>query len=884
MCVCSKRTSREVFISQVKQSAMAFFLSEFCVLVLLIYAVTFEKGECSTNMKLSCNEKDRSQLLLFKHSVKDHSNKLSSWSNGEDCCAWKGVLCDNTTGRVTTLDLNQQYLEGEINLSLLQIQFLTYLDLSLNHFTAFTLPPISNVYFNSSNLQYLDLSFNEDLHLNNLQWLSQLPSLKSLNLSEINLENETNWLQTMAMHGSLLELRLASCDLVNMSPFVKFVNFTSLITLDLSGNYFDFELPYWLFNITSILHIDLSFNNLKGRIPKSMLNLPNLKSLRLVNNELTGPIPDWLGAHERLQHLVLSENLFDGPFPSTLGNLSSLTELGISSNFLSGNLTNTIGQLFNLRTLFIGGSLSGVLSEKHFSKLFNLESLVLNSNFSFDIDPKWIPPFQLSEISLKNTNLGPTFPEWLYTQRTLGALDTSSSRLSSINADKFWSFVAKIRAINLSFNTISADLSNVTLNSEYVMLTSNNFTGTLPHISPNVFFINVAGNSLSGPISPFLCHKLGRKSALGYLDISWNSLTGAIPDCWENWRGLTFLFIGNNKLEGEIPPSIGLLNEIIVMDFNKNNLSGEFSLDLSNMKSLVFINLGHNSFSGVVPTKMPESMQVMILRSNQFSSKIPQQICNLPSLIQLDLSQNKLFGSIPPCVFNISAMDGERRIRHFGFTLDLFWKGRELGYRDIGLLRNLDLSSNNLSGEIPRELFCLTQLLFLNLSRNHFSGKISTKIGGMKNLESLDLSKNHLSGTIPETISNLSFLSYLNLSYNDFSGQIPLGTQLQSFDAWSYVGNTKLCGLPLPKNCSIQEDVGGRRVEGDGANKSQNESLYIGMGVGFVVGLWGMWGSLFLNRAWRHKYFLLLDHVADWLYVFIVLKINRFAELRASAR
>jgi len=498
----------------------------------------------------------------------------------------------------------------------------------------------------------------------------------------------------------------------------------------------------------------------------------------------------------------------------------------------------------------------------------------LNSGFSFDIDPKWIPPFQLREIGLKNTSLGPTFPEWLYTQRRLGTIDFSHSRLSSINADKFWSFAAKIRAINLSYNAISADLSNVTINSKYIWLGHNNFTGTLPRISANVFFISLENNFLSGSISPFLCHKFSRKSALGYLDVSYNLLTGVIPDCWENVRGLTFLFIGNNKLEGEIPPSIGLLNETIVMDFNKNNLSGEFSLDLSNMKSLVCINLGNNCFSGVVPSKMPESMQVMILRSNQFSSNFPQQICNLPSLIQLDVSQNKLFGSIPPCVFNISSMDGERRIIHFGFNLDLFWKGRELGYRDIGLLRNLDLSSNNLSGEIPRELFGLTQLLFLNLSRNHLTGKIPMEIGGMKNLESLDLSNNHLSGTIPEAISKLTFLSYLNMSYNDFTGQIPLGTQLQSFDAWSYVGNSKLCGLPLSKNCSIL-GVGDRRVQG-GANKSEIESLYLGMGVGFAVGLWGVWASLFLNTAWRHKYVLLLDHVADWLYVFIVLKINKF--------
>ncbi|XP_020203414.2 receptor-like protein EIX2 [Cajanus cajan] len=860
------------------------------VLLLLLSAMTFHNVICSVNMKLSCNEKDQTALLMFKQGVVNNSNKLSSWSSEEDCCTWKGVQCDNVTRRVTRLDLNQEYLEGEINLSLLQIEFLTYLDLSLNGFTGLSFPNTlnkslltpSNTYANFSNLKYLDLSFNEDLHLDNLQWLSQLSSLKWLNLSLINLENETNWLQTMAMHPSLLELRLASCYLNNISPSVMFVNFSSLVTLDLSGNYFDSELPYWLFNISSeISYIDLNFNTLQGQIPKSLLNLQNLKYLGLVNNELTGPIPDWLGKHEHLQHLGLTDNLFSGSFPSSLGNLSSLTKLTVSSTLLTGNLPDTIGQLFNLRSLYIGGSLSGVLSEKHFSKLFNLESLILNSAFAFDLDPNWIPPFQLHEISLSNTILGPAFPEWLYTQRTLESLDVSYSGISSINADRFWSFVGNIGAIVLTHNAISADLSNVTLNSGYIFMAHNNFTGGLPRISTNVSIFHASNNFLSGSISQLLCQKSGRgKNRLSYLDLSDNLLTGVIPDCWENWRGLAFLFLDSNKLGGEIPPSMGLLNELIEMNLHNNNLSGEFSLDMSNFTSLVFINLGGNNFSGAVPMKMPESMQVMILKSNKFTGKIPPQLCSLPSILQLDLSRNKLSGSIPPCVYNITSNDGART-GHFQFTLDLFWKGREMVYHDTGILRNLDVSSNNLSGEIPPELFGLTQLLFLNLSRNNFMGKIPSKIGGMKNLESLDLSNNHLSGEIPAAISNLSFLSYLNLSYNDFTGQIPLGTQLQSFDAWSYAGNPKLCGLPLTKNCSKEEND--HKAKQGGPNGSENDSLYLGMGVGFVVGLWGVWGSLF-HRAWRHKYFRILDHILDSIYVFVTLKLNKFREVRSSSR
>ncbi|QCE12141.1 LRR receptor-like serine/threonine-protein kinase FLS2 [Vigna unguiculata] len=834
---------------------MVLFTSKISVLLLLMLsAMALPKGNCSTH---SCNENDESALLIFKQHVIDPFGYLSSWFN-EDCCAWKGVQCDNVTGRVTGLDLNNQHLQGGINLSLFQIQFLTYLNLSANSFTGFSLSENFNQSrANISSLKYLDLSFNEDFQLDNLQWLSHLSSLQCLDLSAINLESQTNWLQTMVMLPSLLELRLSMCYLNNINPSVKFVNFTSLLTLDLSQNNFYSNLPYWLFNVSSdISHIDLSSNGLRGQIPKTLLNLRKLKSLRLDDNALTGPIPDWLGKHQHLQHLDLSRNNFYGSFPSSLGNLSSLTEFSVSSDSLSGSLPKSIGQLFNLRSLYIGGSFSGVLSENHFRNLSNLELLVLNSHFAFDLDPNWIPPFQLKEIDLAKTILGPFFPEWIYTQRTLETLDVSSSGISTINPDRFWSHLANVRSITLSNNKISADLSNVTLNSEYIIMNNNNFTGGLPLISTNVSCLDLSYNFLSGPISHFLCSKLGREmNTLYYLDVSNNLLSGAIPDCWENWRGLAFLMMSNNKLGGEIPPSIGLLNELIVIDLHKNNLSGN-SPDIANIESLKLLDLEENNFSGVIPTKIPKSIQMMILRGNQFSGNIPAELCTLPSLKLLDLSQNTLSGFIPSCICKYTPLDVPRTISHHRqISFEISW----------WLLRSLDLSANNLSGEIPAALFDLTHLIALNLSRNHLVGKISSNIGGMGYLESLDLSNNHLSGEIPVAISNVSFLGLLNLSYNDFTGEIPSGEQLQSFYSWSYVGNPKLCGPPLPKNCS--EEVNRDEAQQGGSNDSLKDSLYIGIGVGYVAGFCGVWYSLLLNRPWRRKYFQFLDDILDFLYV-----------------
>ncbi|CAH1426560.1 unnamed protein product [Lactuca virosa] len=64
----------------------------------------------TTNLTSGCYEHERGVLLRFKRSlVSDPSGRLSSW-NGNNCCQWQGVGCDNATGHVTTLDLGSPYL------------------------------------------------------------------------------------------------------------------------------------------------------------------------------------------------------------------------------------------------------------------------------------------------------------------------------------------------------------------------------------------------------------------------------------------------------------------------------------------------------------------------------------------------------------------------------------------------------------------------------------------------------------------------------------------------------------------------------------------------------------------------------------------------------
>ncbi|KAK7274080.1 hypothetical protein RIF29_15152 [Crotalaria pallida] len=839
------------------------------------YATIFAWLLCSIILLMfnsgTCNEKDKHALLNFKQGVIDPSGVLSTWTTQQDCCQWEGVACDNVTNRVTMLNLpcdpplptyrdkadKSNCVSGSIHLSFLfQLEFLSYLDLRGNDFLSIQFDYSVDSH-NSSTLQYLDLSYNEDLVIDNLQWLSRVSSLEYLRLSAINLSKVTNWLQLVTTIPSLSHLHLLSCQLQDISPTLQYANFTALEDLNLGQNKFDSELPRWLFNLSChIYSIDLHANFFRGQLPKALPNFPYLESLVLGENYLDGQIQDWFGQLEYLQVLQLYQNMFSGFIPISLGNSSSLIALDVANN-----------------------PLTGVVSEKNFAKLSKLQILgILSKTFIFKFDSHWVPPFQLKQLVIGH--LGPKLPDWIYTQRFIKVLTMVNCKVSSTEAqDRFWNFVSRVEFLGLKDNSIGGDLSNFVLNSTFISMLSNNLAGGLPQLSSNVIFLEMPNNSLSGSISPLLCgHRmLNGKSNLKYLDISNNHLTGGLTNCWNNWKSLVHINLGSNNLTGKIPQSMGLLSNLTSLHLHENNLLGEIPSSLQNCWSLLVLNVRENKLSGNVPNWIPQGATVLQLRSNQFNGDIPPQICQLSSLIILDFGDNRISGHIPNCLNNMTALVFNNatfsKLSFYFFynstyyyvedNLELVTKGQQLKYVDsIHFLSFVDLSSNSLSGAIPPQMFSLSGLHSLNLSHNNLMGGIPKEIGNMKNLESLDFSMNKLAGEIPQSMSDLSFLSYLNLSFNSFVGKIPSGTQLQGFSELSYTGNPGLCGPPLTKTCStnpISEDT---KHEDKGISEFMSW-FCIGIESGFVTGFLGVCFAIFLNSKWRHAYFKFLYDLKD---------------------
>ncbi|KAF3435146.1 hypothetical protein FNV43_RR22233 [Rhamnella rubrinervis] len=315
---------------------------------------------------------------------------------------------------------------------------------------------------------------------------------------------------------------------------------------------------------------------------------------------------------------------------------------------------------------------------------------------------------------------------------------------------------------------------------------------------------------------------------------------------------------------------------------------------MKNCSYLFSLDIGDNKFSGQLPNWLGGNMSILSIlsmRSNIFSGNISSEFCGLSHLNVLDLSNNGLIGHIPHCIGNWSAMKYRLPTRHHGISeisntesFRIVWKGRELEYKyryvTLDAVNSIDLSNNNLSGEIPVELTSLIGLRTLNLSMNHLTGKIPGDIGEMKWLESLDLSMNKIVGQIPTSMTSLTFLSYLNLSYNSLSGIIPTSSQLQTLEDPSiYQGNVGLCGLPLHTNCSDDSDQNSTRgddedKDGDVGDEFEKLGFFISMALGFIVGFWGVFGTLSIKKSWRKAYFGFVERVTMRVSVFILVLLK----------
>ncbi|KAF5788757.1 putative non-specific serine/threonine protein kinase [Helianthus annuus] len=207
------------------------------------------------------------------------------------------------------------------------------------------------------------------------------------------------------------------------------------------------------------------------------------------------------------------------------------------------------------------------------------------------------------------------------------------------------------------------------------------------------------------------------------------------------------------------------------------------------------------------------NLELIDLSENNINGKIPGWLQYLPNLFYLDLGDNLLSGGLPVELTRLPALASHQvldQVKNDNFELPVFLvplNASNWQYNCPASFRpTLNLSYNNLSGDIPVEIGNMKSIQVLDLSNNYFSGTIPSSISNLTNLEILELSHNLLSGEIPTSLTILNFLSDFNVSYNNLQGSVPTGRQFNTFSNQSYEGNPRLCGPPMQKSCSKRSD------------------------------------------------------------------------------
>lgn len=301
---------------------------------------------------------------------------------------------------------------------------------------------------------------------------------------------------------------------------------------------------------------------------------------------------------------------------------------------------------------------------------------------------------------------------------------------------------------------------------------------------------------------------LTSQSSIRELTISGNDITGELP-ALDRFRYLTKLLVRDTKLEGLLPfwgvNSWGDLDQLQILDLSQNDFEGELPPQLSGMTQLQELVLSNNGFTGQlpdvkalgflrvlqvdyndlegpIPDPCPDSssppcasnLEEINLCCNDFEGELPAGLEHLTHVQKLHVQQNRLDSMVAATLSNKQVLA----------ELDISYNFISASVTDLidaidnrGYMYEMDLSHNQLTGELGANLAEFTRAGSLHFNHNAITGALphvgpdQNGNNGITNVLTLDVSNNVMTGDLPD-LSDLEYCRTLKIEDNRFTGTL----------------------------------------------------------------------------------------------------------------
>ncbi|KAL1223801.1 Receptor-like protein 42 [Cardamine amara subsp. amara] len=244
--------------------------------------------------------------------------------------------------------------------------------------------------------------------------------------------------------------------------------------------------------------------------------------------------------------------------------------------------------------------------------------------------------------------------------------------------DKFY-VDAPLRTLDVGYNRLTGKLPRSLLNCSSLQFLSVDYNGIKDRYPfslkalPNLQVLILSSNKFYGHVSSSNQGLQGFPE-LRILEIAGNKFTGSLPPIFfVNWKASSLtmnenvgLYMVYKKVIYDtyyltyrdsidlphkclFPMEEKLLTSYATIDFSGNRLEGQIPESIGLLKALIALNLSNNAFTGHIPTSFSNlrKLESLDLSSNQLSGTIPNGLGSLSFLAYINVSHNQLKGEIP---------------------------------------------------------------------------------------------------------------------------------------------------------------------------------------------------------------------------------------------